>query len=70
MNSVEFAEIIRAKRKKQGMTQAELAEKSGFTRVAINYWEYGKKSISLENADRLLKALGMKIIIKDEKRLI
>lgn len=63
MDSVEFAEIIRAKRKKQGMTQAELAEKSGFTRVAINYWEHGTKSITLENAHKLLKALGAEITI-------
>ena len=43
--------------------------KASFTKRAIQYWEKGKKSISLENADRLLTALSVEIKIgKTESR--
>lgn len=63
MNGKEFGEIIRAERIKRGITQAELAKISGFTREAINYWEHQNRAITLENADRLLKALNLEIKI-------
>lgn len=63
MNGEIFGKIIKAERERQGMTQVELARKSGFTREAISYWEHQNRAITLENADRLLKALGIEIII-------
>ena len=63
MHINEFAEILLKSRKQKGLSQSELAKKSGFTKRAIQYWEKGKKSISLENADRLLTALGVEIKI-------
>lgn len=63
MNSRAFGEIIRSERIKRGITQAELAKKSGFTREAVSYWENGHKSISLENADKLADTLSIEIII-------
>lgn len=63
MNSRAFGEIIRSERMKRGITQAELAKKSGFTREAVSYWENGHKSISLENADKLADTLSIEIII-------
>jgi transcriptional regulator with XRE-family HTH domain len=50
-------------RKQKGFSQSELAKKAGFTKRAIQYWEKGEKSISLENADKLFKALGVQITI-------
>ena len=67
MNGKEFGELIRAERVKNGITQTELAKMSGFTRVAINYWERQSRTITLENADRLLKALGIEIKIGGRK---
>lgn len=58
-----IAELIRKQRNLQGITQRELAERSGFTLRSIQYWEQGKNSISLENADKLLKALGVELTI-------
>lgn len=58
-----IAELIRKQRNLQGITQRELAERSGFTLRSIQYWEKGTKSISLENADKLLKALGVELTI-------
>ena len=63
MHINEFAEILLKSRKQKGLSQSELAKKSGFTKRAIQYWEKGKKSIPLENADRLLTALGVEIKI-------
>ena len=69
MHIKEFSKILRENRKQRGISQSELAKKSGFTKRAIQYWEKGKKSISLENADRLLTALGVEIKIgKTESR--
>jgi transcriptional regulator with XRE-family HTH domain len=63
MHINEFAGILLKSRKQKGFSQSELAKKSGFTKRAIQYWEKGEKSISLENADKLLKALGVQITI-------
>lgn len=63
MHKKEFAEILSKKRKLKNISQRELAEKAGFTLRAIQYWEKGMKNISLENADKLLKALGTEITI-------
>lgn len=63
MNGKEFGELIRTERIKKGITQTELAKMSGFTRVTVNYWEHQSRAITLENADRLLKALDMELTI-------
>lgn len=63
MDSINFTEFLRKERLKKGITQVELARRSGFTRTTINYWEHQQRSITLENADRLLKALGVQLII-------
>lgn len=63
MHIKEFSIILRENRKQRGISQSKLAKKAGFTKRAIQYWEKGEKSISLENADKLLKALGVQITI-------
>lgn len=63
MHVKEFSKILRENRKQRGISQSELAKKAGFTKRAIQYWEKGEKSISLENADKLFKALGVQITI-------
>lgn len=63
MHKKEFARILTESRKQRNLTQKELAEKTGFTVRAIQYWEKGTKNISLENADKLLKALGVEVKI-------
>lgn len=63
MHKKEFAEILSKNRKLRGLSQRKLAERTGFTVRAIQYWEKGVKNISLENADKLLKALDTEIVI-------
>lgn len=58
MNKIEFSKLLLKKRKEKGISQRELARLTGFTTRAIQYWETEGRNISLENADKLLKALG------------
>lgn len=55
--------MISEERVKNNLSRKKLAEKIGCTSRAIEYWESGKRSISLENADKIFKALNMKITI-------
>lgn len=63
MNKNEFGKIIQKERVKQGITYRKLAELTGCTARSIQYWEQGQKSISLHNADKILKALGINMKI-------
>ncbi len=60
---MEYGKIIKEARRKQGMTQSDLAEAVGVTKRAVIYWEGGKRNISLEYADKVFKALHMSIQI-------
>lgn len=63
MDKYEFAKILKNSREEKNVTQHELACKTGLTERSIIYWEQGVKSISLQNADKLLKALGVELTI-------
>lgn len=54
-----LAQRIRAMRRERGMTQEELAQKTGFDRTYISLVERGKRNISLLNLCRLAEALGV-----------
>lgn len=59
----EFSEIITRERKKKNLSTRKLAEKSGFTEAAIRHWEAGRRSPSIEHANKLLSVLGVSIVI-------
>lgn len=63
MDKYEFAKILKNSREEKNVTQHELACKTSLTERSIIYWEQGVKSISLQNADKLLKALGVELTI-------
>ena len=63
MDKYEFAKILKSSREEKNITQHELACKTGLTERSIIYWEQGVKNISLQNADKLLKALGVELTI-------
>ncbi len=68
MKTEKIGNLIKEERKKQGIGVSELAKKVGVTRRAIQYWESGGRGISLENADKVLDALNISIVIgKKEK---
>lgn len=58
-----FGEILQNKRKKRGISQAKLAEITGFTTRAISLWETGKRGITIASADKVAKALGFASVI-------
>lgn len=66
MDRENFGEVLRQARKAQGLTKTELAKRSGFTLRAVQYWEQGRKNITLENAALLLDALGLELVIKEK----
>lgn len=63
MEEHRFGKILQNERKKRGISQAKLAEMTGLTIRAISYWENGKRKMTLENADKVFKALNTKIIV-------
>ena len=63
MDRKEFAKVIRKTREEKNITQFELAIRAGVTERSVQNWEQGNKNISLEHADKLLKALGIEITI-------
>ena len=58
---VAFGLKLRQQRKKAGITQNELAEKTGVTRVYVGLIERGETSITLEKVYRLAEALDCDI---------
>lgn len=52
-----FASNLRFYRNKIGMSQAEFAEKSGLHRTYISAIECEKRSISLDNIEKIARAL-------------
>lgn len=55
--------MIATERTKANISREKLAQAAGCTSRAIEYWENGKRKISLENADKVFKALGKTITI-------
>ena len=52
---------IRNLRREQGLTQAELAERVGLGRPAISAMEQGQRSVAVEEAQALARALGVSL---------
>lgn len=67
MNKKKFAIVLKSARESAGINKCELSRKTGFSVRVIQYWEQGKQGISLENADKILKALGVELTIGGKK---
>lgn len=57
-----FGTRLRTLRREKGLSQEELAEKSGLNRPYISAIEKGKRNVSLEVMEKLAGALGVGII--------
>ena len=53
-----FAERLKFLRKKRKLTQQEIADKIGISRVGYGYWEKGTREPSIDNLVELSKLLG------------
>lgn len=58
---LQFAKRVKEERNKLGLSQESLAEKTGVHRTYIGMIERAEKNITLENIERIAKALGLKI---------
>lgn len=54
-------ELIKAARKKAGMTQAQLAEKLGISYVGVSQWENDLRNPKLDTLQRIAAALGVPV---------
>ena len=56
---VKFGQNVRRERKKCGLSQGKLAELAGMHRTCIGMIERAEKNITLENIEKVAKALGL-----------
>ncbi|HLP92276.1 MAG TPA: helix-turn-helix transcriptional regulator [Nostocaceae cyanobacterium] len=56
-----FGRAVRRRRRELDLSQEQLAEKSGLHRTYISSIELGKCNVSLDNIEKLAKALNMSI---------
>lgn len=64
MNLKEIGLEIKKRRKYLSITQQDLAEITGISRRSLQYIESGKMNPSVEQLEKILKALGLEIIIR------
>lgn len=60
---MDFGQIMKTERIRQNISQQKLADEAGVTKRAINYWESGKRKMTVDCADRIFKALGITVEI-------
>lgn len=58
---IKFGQKVRTERAKLGLSQEGLASKAGVHRTYIGMIERAEKNITLENIEKIAKALGIKI---------
>ena len=56
-----FGEKVREERLKQGLSQEKLALRAGVHRTYIGMIERAEKNITLENIEKISKALGISL---------
>lgn len=56
-----FGQKVRAERTELGLSQEALASRAGVHRTYIGMIERGEKNITLENIERVAKALNLKL---------
>jgi uncharacterized protein len=61
---MDAARAIRDARRRAGLTQAELAARSGTVQTAISAYEHGAKTPSASTLARILAAAGMRLVVR------
>jgi transcriptional regulator with XRE-family HTH domain len=55
--------IIKAVRRRQGLTQAELARRAGTSQPVVSAYEHGRRDPSYETLRRLVEAGGERLVL-------
>ena len=58
---VRFGNKVRVERRRLGLSQERLAARAGVHRIYIGMIELAEKNITLENIEKICKALGLSI---------
>ncbi len=67
-NAEEFGNLIRAKRRKLGLTQAELAGYSGSSIMFLSDLERGKPTAEIGKAITVMNTLGIDLVAIDRQK--
>lgn len=59
----ETIETIKRLAERQGMSQALIAKRMNTTEVSISRWFNGKRTPSIENTEKLAKAVGYRLYV-------
>ena len=62
----ELSELIRKKREKNGLTQVQLAKRSGLSQQTISFVERGYVNISLRTLKKISDALNLRIVLEEK----
>jgi len=57
------AQILQVARRRAGLTQAELAERSGQTQAQLSQWEGGRRELTLTRLQQLVTACGLDLML-------
>lgn len=63
----ELGQLVRDARKDQGLSQAELAVRSGCSQRLVSEFERGKDSVEMGKVLRLLRALGLSLRVMSSR---
>jgi transcriptional regulator with XRE-family HTH domain len=58
---IKFGKKVREERMRLGWSQEKLASKAGVHRTYVGMIERAEKNITLENIEKIVRALGMRI---------
>jgi DNA-binding XRE family transcriptional regulator len=61
-----ISDLIRKKRGKNGLTQVQLAKRSGLSQQAISFVERGYVNISLRTLKKISDALNLRIVLEEK----
>lgn len=62
-NEYKFYKFLIDARKKAGLTQKELSQKSGIAQSEISKIENGKKGVTVDTLEKLAHGMGKKLVI-------
>jgi y4mF family transcriptional regulator len=65
---MELGDFVRGERKRQGLTQQQLASKSGVGLNFVYQLEKNKPSVQLDSLNQVLRALGYSVSVKRDFR--